>query len=148
MLSYTQEIRLASFLKRKHHYGLAGLLLITPNGFLSWVGSRETLWNSGSWLLFSLVSIWLSFFNVIDSPNRIKGRWLDSYSSHCCSVSWSCPTLCDPMGCSTPGFSVLHHLPEFTQTHVHWVGDAIQPSHPLLSPCPPAFNFSQHLGLF
>ena len=64
------------------------------------------------------------------------------------SVTQSCPTLCDPMGCSTPGFAVCHQLPEPTQTHVHCVGDAIQPSHPLLSPSPPAFNLSQHQGLF
>ena len=64
------------------------------------------------------------------------------------SVTQSCLTLCDPMDCSTPGFLVHHQLPEFTQTHVHWVGDAIQPSHPLSSPSPPAFNLSQHQGLF
>ena len=63
------------------------------------------------------------------------------------SVHQSCPTLCDPMNCSTPGLPVHHHLPEFTQTHVHWVSDAIQPSHPLSSPSPPAFNLSQHQGL-
>ena len=56
--------------------------------------------------------------------------------------------LCDPMECSTPGFPVHHQLPEFTQTHVHWVGDAIQPSRPLSSPSPPTFNLSQHQGLF
>ena len=60
----------------------------------------------------------------------------------------SCPTLCDPMNCSTPGLPVHHQLPEFTQTHVHRVGDAIQPSHLLLSPSPPAPNPSQHQGLF
>ena len=64
------------------------------------------------------------------------------------SVTPSCPTLCDPMNCSTPGLPVRHQLPEFTQTHVHWVSDAIQPSHPLSSPSPPAFNLSQHEGLF
>ena len=64
------------------------------------------------------------------------------------SVTQSCLTLCDPMGCSTPGIPVHHQLPEFTQTHVHWVGDAIQPSHPLSSPSPPALNLSQHRGLF
>ena len=64
------------------------------------------------------------------------------------SVAQSCLTLCDPMDCSTPGFPVHHQLPEFTQTLVHWVGDAIQPSHPLSSPSPPAFNRSQHQGLF
>ena len=64
------------------------------------------------------------------------------------SVAQSCPTLCDPVDCSTPGFPVHQQLQEFTQTHVHRVGDAIQPSHPLLSPSPPAFNLSQHQGLF
>ena len=66
----------------------------------------------------------------------------------CCSVAQSCLTLCDPMDCNTPGFPVLLHLLEFAQTHVHWVGDAIQPSCPLLSPSPFAFNLSQHQGLF
>ena len=56
--------------------------------------------------------------------------------------------LCDPMNDSTPGLPVHHQLPEFTQTHVHWVGDAIQPSHPLSSPSPSAFNHSQHQGFF
>ena len=65
-----------------------------------------------------------------------------------CSVAQSCPTLRDPMHCSMPGFSVHHQLPELAQTHVHWVSDAIQLSHPLLSPSPPAFNLFQHQGLF
>ena len=64
------------------------------------------------------------------------------------SVAQSFETLCDPMNRSTPGLPVHHKLPEFTQTHVHWVGDAIQPSHPLSSPSPPAPNLSQHQGLF
>ena len=64
------------------------------------------------------------------------------------SVAQSCPTLCDPMNRSTPGLPVHHQLPEFTQTHVHQVSDAIQPSHPLLSPSPPAPNPSQHQSLF
>ena len=63
------------------------------------------------------------------------------------SVAQSCLTLCDPMDCCTPGLPVHHQIPEFTQTHVHWVDDAIQPSHPLSSPSPPAFNLSQHQGL-
>ena len=66
----------------------------------------------------------------------------------CCSVTQLCPTLCDSMDCSTPGFPVLHQLPELAQTHVHSVGDAIQPSYPLSSPSPPNFNLSQHQGLF
>ena len=64
------------------------------------------------------------------------------------SVAQSCLTLCDPMNCSTPGFPVHHQLPELIQTHVHRVGDAIQPSHSLSSPSPPAFNLSQHQDLF
>ena len=64
------------------------------------------------------------------------------------SVGKSCLTLCDSMHCNTPGFPVLHYFLEFAQTHVHWIGDAIQPSHPLPPPSPPAFNLSQHQGLF
>ena len=64
------------------------------------------------------------------------------------SVAQSCLTLCDPMNCSTPGLPVHHQLPEFIQTHDHRVSDAIQPSHPLSSPSPPAPNPSQHQSLF
>ena len=64
------------------------------------------------------------------------------------SITHLCPTLCDPMGCSTPSLPVHHQLPESMQTHAHWVGDAIQLSHPLSFPSPPAFNLSQHQGLF
>ena len=64
------------------------------------------------------------------------------------SVAQSCPTLCNPMNHSSPGLPVHHQLLEFTQTQVHQVGDAIQPSHPLLSPSPPSPNPSQHQGLF
>ena len=70
------------------------------------------------------------------------------YFSSCCSVTKLSLALCDPMDCSTPGFPVHHQLPELTQTHVHCVGDAIQPSHPLLSPSPPTFNLSQYHGIF
>ena len=64
------------------------------------------------------------------------------------SVAQLYPTLCDPMDCSRPGFPVHHHLPELAQTHVHSVSDAIQPSHPLLSPSPLALSLAQHQGLF
>ena len=63
-------------------------------------------------------------------------------------IAQSCPTLCDPMDCSTPGFPVHHQLLELAKTYVHRGGDAIQPSHPLSSPSPPAFNLSHHQGLF
>ena len=74
-------------------------------------------------------------------------KWFSFLSFQFSSVAQFCPTLCDPMDC-TPGLPVHHQFPEFTQTHVHWIGDAIQPSHPLSSPSPPAFNLSQHQGLF
>ena len=76
---------------------------------------------------------------------RPEGWW--PHLGLSCSVTQSCPNLCDPMDCSTPGRPVHHQL-QFTQTHVHWVGDAIQPSHPLSSPFPPALNLSQHQSLF
>ena len=72
----------------------------------------------------------------------------DLYISQFNSVAQSCPTPCNPMNHSTPGLPVHHQLPEFTQTHVHRVGDAIQPSHPLSSPSPSAPNPSQHQSLF
>ena len=77
-------------------------------------------------------------------------NWRNSLSemAQFSSVTQSCPTLSDPMDCSMPGFPVHHQLPELTQTHLHWVSDAIQTSHPLLSPFPPAPNPSQHQGLF
>ena len=64
------------------------------------------------------------------------------------SVAQSSPTLCDPMDCSPPGLPVHHQPPEITQSHIHRVGDAIHPSHPLSSPSPPTFNLSQHQSLF
>ena len=87
------------------------------------------LWNQNSFL------IWASFYSPL---------LMVQFSS----VAQSCPTLCDPMNSSTPGLPVHHQLLEFTQTHVHRVGDAIQPSHPLSSPSPPAPNPSQHQSLF
>ena len=83
----------------------------------------------------------------------IAPSFLHYYTWRCLSVQFSsvtqsCLTLCDPMNRSMPGLPAHHQLPESTQTRVHWVGDAIQPSHPLLSPSPPALNLSQHQGLF
>ena len=88
--------------------------------------------------------------NVSHKP----GAWRESMSNVKSKPTWgsvrslSCVQLCDPMDCSTPGFPVHYQLPELTQTPVHYVGDAIQPSHPLSSPSPPASNLSQHQGLF
>ena len=69
-------------------------------------------------------------------------------SGCCCSVTKSYLTLCDSMDCSTPGFPVLHYFPESAQTHVHWVGDAIQPCYPLSSPSPPVFHLPHHQDLY
>ena len=79
---------------------------------------------------------------------RYKDRDQEIRSDQIRSVAQSCPTLCDPMNLSTPGLPVHHQLPEFTETHVHRVSDAIQPSHPVSSPSPPAPNPSQHQSLF
>ena len=75
-------------------------------------------------------------------------HWRGADSGSVSSVAQLYPTLCDPMDCSTPGFPVHHQLLELTQTHVHWVGDVIQPSHSLSSPLPLAFSLSQYQGLF
>ena len=102
-----------------------------------------------------------SFFKVPLSPTTLMEHLSDEASElpyfnislsdpsvQFSSVAQLCPTLCDPMNRSTPGLPVHHQLPESTQTHVHRVNDAIQPSHPLSSPSPPALNLSQHQGLF
>ena len=92
-------------------------------------------------------------YGVAQSRTRLKRLSSGSssnrhYSVQFSSVSQSCLTLCNHMDCSTPGFPVHHQLPEFAQTYVHQVSDAIQPSHPLLSTSPPAFSLSKHQGLF
>ena len=94
-------------------------------------------------------------FVVFETPIRtlikileVKGMFLFSLYDQFSSVAQSCPTLCYPMNHSTPGLPVHHQLPEFTQTHIHRFSDAIQPSHPLSSPSPPAPNPSQHQSLF
>ena len=100
----------------------------------------------------SALSYKLPFFCPIFDPG--VGFCKSKFSSSSClcvqfsSVTQSCLTLCDPMDCSTPGLPVNHQLPELDQTHVHRVGDAIQPTHPLSPPSPPAFNLSHHQGLF
>ena len=87
-------------------------------------------------------------YNLMTIKWLLKNKHIWTCSVQISSVSQSCQTLWDPMNHSMPGLPVHHQLPEFTQTHVHQVGDAIQPSHPLSSPSPPALNPSQHQGLF
>ena len=102
-----------------------------------------------------------ALFTIVRTQKQPKSPSIEEWITHmwciyneiCSSVQFSsvaqsCPTLCDPMNRSSPGLPVHHHLPEFTQTHVHQVHDAIRPSHPLLSPSPPAPNPSQHQSLF
>ena len=96
----------------------------------------------------SQVSCHFTFQSTVTTENRIIYCNHVSCSVQFSSVAQSCPTLCDPINCSTPGLPVHHQLLEFTQSHVHWVGDAIQPSHPLLSPSPSGLNLSQYQGLF
>ena len=95
------------------------------------------LWNQGnigfcSILIVSSLNVW---YNSLVKSSGIQFSL----------VAQLCQTLCNPMDCTTPAFPVHHQLPKLAQTHVHWVGDAIQPSHPLSSPSPPAFNISQCL---
>ena len=88
---------------------------------------------------------------VADGPSTIVTHSVLPRPNHCLqfsSVAQSCPTLCDLKDCSTPGFLVRHQLPELAQTHVHRVGDAMQPCHPLSSPSPPAINIFQHQVFF
>ena len=104
------------------------------HGFLPWVGKIP--WRRK----------WQPTPVFLPGKSHNRGTWRATVQFS--SVAQSYPTLCDPMDCNTPGLPVHHQLPEFTQTHVHRVGDAIQPFHPLLSPSPTPFNLSQHQGLF
>ena len=96
----------------------------------------------------SVLIRWMKLEPNIQSEVSDKEKKKDKYCYQFSSVTQSCPTLWDPVNCSTPGLPVHHQLPEFTQTHIYWVGDAVQPSHPLLSPFPPAPNPSQNQSLF
>ena len=124
---------------------------------LTWLQKRCVCVSLNKMHIHTLINIYVSM--CIDFSGEELGDWkseilvrLICFSCvhfYCCySVAESCPTFCDLMDCSTPGFPVLHHLPEFAQTHVPWVGDAIQPSCPLSPPSPPVFSLSQHQGLF
>ena len=84
---------------------------------------------------------WAANTTIINATTATSYLWF-------CSVAKWCPTLCYPVDCGTPGFPVLHYLPELAQTHVHWISDAIQLSHPWSSPSPPALSLAQHQGLF
>ena len=100
-----------------------------------------------SWPKYWSFSYSTSPSNEYSGLISFRVHWFDLFLVQFSSVIQSCLTFCDSVDCSTPGLPVHHQLPEFTQTHVHCVGDAIQPSHPLSSPSPPTFNLSQHQGL-
>jgi len=124
--------------------------LLRPWGFSRWEYWSGLPWPSLGWSygLRSSPALAGRFFttSVINFKKYKGDKWLKCfvlfYSVQFSSVAQSCPTLCDPVNCSTPGLSVQHQLPEFTETHVHWVSDAIQPC-----PSPPASNPSQHQSL-
>ena len=123
------------------HFAVFDLLVRFHLHQFSW-GCVKLLRSVGWDLLLGLemmLPVYLKYVSFLISP----------FATHCCcSVAQSCSIVFDPMDCSTPGLPVHHQLPEFTQTQVYWVGDAIQPSHPLSSPSPPTFNLLQHQGLF
>ena len=112
-------------------------ICILMQGTLKSLHARKLL---GSWYLF-----W--YYWKLNSSDSVR-VYFQTTVSQFSSVAQSRPALCNPMDCSTPGFPVHHQLPELTQTHVHRVSDAIQPFHPPSFPSPPAFNLSQHQGLF
>ena len=118
---------------------------VHPQGFCMW-GPSFAVPFAGS-VLCPVTSLSTSLRNQVKLEVRVFFLSSQVYSIVCCgSVAQSCLTLCDPVDCSMPGFPVLHHLLDFAQTHVHWIHDAIQPSHPFLSSSPPAFNLSEHQG--
>ena len=110
--------------------------------FLSWVPPMRLFNDLGSWPSEAQER------GLLTSQHLINTYLLRRRLNYCCSIAKSCPTLCDPMDCSTPSFPVLHYLLEFAQTHVHWVSDAILSSHFLLPASPPTLTLSQHQGLF
>ena len=149
------DCSLSAYQDRKHVHG------IFQARTLEWVAipfSRSSCWPRG----WPWISCMVGRFFTIWATREAQWRYnlglifrLNTMSTSiviikedCYLVANSYPTLCDSMDCSMPGFSVLHCFPEFAQTHVHWISDTIQPSHPLSSPSPPAFNLSQHQGLF
>ena len=113
--------------------------------WLIFIGDAFSVSDFHVFRVFRVLILWVLF--TIPWHFLIYQHW-DQSSVQFSSVAQSCPTLCDPMNRSTPGLPVHHQLPEFTQTHVHRVSDAIQPSHPLSSPSPHAPNPSQHQSLF
>ena len=114
-----------------------------------WKKEKNSLWSALSTSAAGCcVRQWCSRFWKHSRKNWLAFNMFSQCFCYCCSVPKLCPTHWKPMNYSMPGFLVLHHLPKFSQTHVHWIGDAIQPSHLLLPPSLLALNLSQHQGLY
>ena len=106
----------------------------------------QQIWKTQQWPQDWKRSVFIPMPKNVQTTTQLHSSQFSSVQFS--SVAQSCPTLCDPMNCSTPDLPVHHQLPEFTQTHIHQVSDAIQPSQPLSSPSPPVPNPSQHQSLF
>ena len=139
-----------------NHLILCNPLLLLPSIF-----PKITVFSDESAFSITWSKYWSFSFNISPfNEHPVEDVTGDGSKVRCCkeqyyissvqfsTVAQSCPTLCDPMNCSTPGLPVHHQLPEFTQSCIHQVSDAIQPSYPWLSPSPPAPNPSQHQSLF
>ena len=128
----------------------SGSMRTPPTNFLTW--QRDWRHRAGSYSFFRRLIAFMrappSWPNGLPKSPPANTLILAVSSVQFSSVAQSCLTLCDPMDCSMPGLPLHHQFPESTETHVHWVSNAIQPSHPLPSPSSPALNFPQHQGLF
>ena len=146
---YSQSIHAYTKTKRPVHFSWYVIIKDLSSSAALVLVSNKTKYNTSSctssWKIYHAEPNIIAFLSaMVDSPTRIVYHSSVQFSS----VTQLCPTLWDSVNCCTPRLPVHHQLPEFTQTHVHCVGGAIQPSHPLSSPFPPAHNSSQHQSLF
>ena len=137
-LSWTRDSILSQFLEKTIRKSAQAQILHLTTCPVAEARRQKTL-NLNVWIMAN------SHSQGGEYINHSKSIHLMNICGCYCSVTQSCPTLRDPTDCNTPGFLVIHYLPYFAQTHVHWVSNAIQPSHPQLPPSPPALNHSQYL---
>ena len=131
-------------------YALDALLSLQPSSFNLYTDSKNLASLFPDFVTAFLYSLDEELYTLFSQTQALIHSRMESFfiAHQIRSVAQSCPTLCDPMNRSTPGLPVHHQAPEFTQTHVHRLSDAIQPSHSLSSPSPPAPNPSKHQSLF